>query len=649
MDVRPDPLKKKLKELPGKPGVYLMKDAPGKVIYVGKAVNLKNRVRSYFQSSRGISPKTEALVAKIADFDYIVTSTEVEALLLENNLIKRHKPHYNILLKDDKTYPYIKVSVNEPFPRFSVTRKREADGARYYGPFAATSAMREVISLIRHMFPLRQCELDIRPGMSKRPCLNYQMGRCMAPCAGFVTVEEYRAVVDQAILLLEGRVDRLIREITADMRKASEDMLFEKAALLRDRIKSVELVGAMQKIVMEPGDDTDAIGVSRHLTDTCVAVIMIRDGRVNGKAHFFMEGASDAPDSELLAAFLKQYYMDATSVPPIVSMPVAPDEARQIEEWLTGVNSGRKVRFIYPKRGTKRDISEMARENAEEMLRLRLAEEERSRARTQGAVQALADALGLPSAPYRIECFDISNIQGTDTVASMVVFEDGLPQKNDYRRFRIRTVEGADDFKSMGEAVGRRFAKAREQDPKFAKLPGLLLIDGGKGQLGAALWAMRANGYDLPAAGLAKRNEELFLPDAEDPVVLPKDSFALHLVQRVRDEAHRFAITYHRSIRGKKSIKSELTDLPGIGKARLMALMKAFGSLAELSRQDEEAIRKVKGMDRNSAAAVWAHLRAKDPSAREEATEEARVHAEARDTASNDDQGGDADGERNED
>ncbi len=641
MDVRPDPLKKKLKELPGKPGVYLMKDAPGKVIYVGKAVNLKNRVRSYFQSARGLGPKTEALVAKIADFDYIVTSTEVEALLLENNLIKKHKPHYNILLKDDKTYPYIKVSINEPFPRFSVTRKREADGARYYGPFAATGAMREVVSLIRHMFPLRQCELDIKPGMNKRPCLNYQMGRCMAPCAGNVSVEEYRAVVDQAILLLEGRVDRLIREIAAEMRKASEEMLFEKAALLRDRIKSVELVGAMQKIVMEPGDDTDAIGVARQLTDTCVAVIMIRDGRVNGKAHFFMEGASDAPDAELLAAFLKQYYMDASAVPPVISMPEEPDEARQIEQWLTGINSGRRVRFTYPKRGTKRDISKMASENAEEMLRLRLAEEERSRARTQGAVQALADALGLPAAPYRIECFDISNIQGTDTVASMVVFEDGLPQKSEYRRFRIRTVEGSDDFKSMGEAVGRRFAKAKEQDPKFVKLPGLLLIDGGKGQLGAALEAMRENGYDLPAAGLAKRNEELFLPYAQDPVVLPKDSFALHLVQRVRDEAHRFAITYHRSIRGKKSIKSELIDLPGIGKARLMALMKAFGSLSELSRQDEGSIRKVKGMDKASAAAVWAHLHAKDAAANDAGEAQRAVQQE--------DDGGAADGEGNED
>lgn len=607
MEMSAEALKKKLDGLPQKPGVYIMKDKAERIIYVGKAVKLRNRVRSYFKTARHQHPKTEVLVSKIYDFDYIVTSTEVEALLLENNLIKEHKPKYNILLKDDKTYPYIKVSVDEPFPRFSVTRKREQDKARYYGPFAQASAMHEVMRLIKHMFPLRQCEGEIRPGTVRRPCLNYQLGRCLAPCAGYVSEEDYKAIVDQAMLLLEGRVDRLVKELGAQMKKASEDMLFEKAAILRDRIKSVELVGALQKIVMAPGDDADALGIARNLADTCVAVITVRDGRVIGKAHFFLEGAGEATDGEALSAFMKQYYMSSTMVPPAISLPVEPDDAKELEEWLSTSRGGR-VRVSAPKRGIKRDIVGMAAENAGEMLRLRLAEEERSRARTEGAVQALADAISLPAPPYRIECFDISNIQGTDTVASMVVFEGGVPAKKEYRRFRIRTVEGADDFASMAEAVGRRFRKAAESDPKFSKLPGLLLIDGGKGQLNAAVEAMRAHGYDLPAAGLAKQEEELFLPSRPDSVRLPKDSFALHLLQRVRDEAHRFAITYHKSIRGKKGIKSELTGLPGIGRARLAALMKEFGSLDELAKVDVDAIRRVKGMDTRSARAVWSYL-----------------------------------------
>ena len=608
METAAETLKKKLDGLPSKPGVYLMKDKSAKVIYVGKAVKLKNRVRSYFRTSGHRDPKTEMLVSKVYDFDYIVTATEVEALLLENNLIKEHMPKYNILLKDDKTYPYIKVSLADPFPMFTVTRKRQADGSRYYGPFAAASAMHEVMRLIKHMFPLRSCELDIRPGGApRRPCLNYQMGRCTAPCAGFITQPEYRAVVDQAMLLLEGRVDRLVRELTADMKKASEEMLFEKAAIIRDRIRSVELVGAMQKIVMEPGDDADAIGIAGALSDVCVAVITVRDGRVVGKAHFFLEGASEGAKGEALSAFIKQSYASSSAAPPSIALPEQPEGAKELEDWLSS-REGRKVRIAVPKRGVRRDIVLMAEENAEEMLRLRLAEEERMRARTQGAVQALADAIALPAPPYRIECFDISNIQGTDTVASMVVFEDGLPARKEYRRFRIRSVDGPDDFASMAEAVGRRFRKAKEEDPKFSRLPGLLLIDGGKGQLAAALEAMRKEGFDLPAAGLAKREEEIFLPDRQDPVLLGRDDYALHLLQRVRDEAHRFAVTYHRSIRGKKSIKSELSELPGIGRARLVALMKAFGSLAGLAKADVEAIRAVKGMDTRSAKAVWSHL-----------------------------------------
>lgn len=606
MDIQADAIKKKLTGLPSKPGVYLMKDKHGKVIYVGKAVKLRNRVRSYFGKLHHANPKTGMLVSHISDFDYIVTSTEVEALLLENNLIKEHMPKYNILLKDDKTYPYIKVSLADAFPRFSVTRKREQDGSRYYGPFASVSAMHEVMRLIKRMFPLRQCDLDIRPGTVRRPCLNYQMGRCMAPCAGFVSVEEYRAVVDQAMLLLEGRVEKLLKELSLEMKKASDETLFEKAAIIRDRIKSVELVGALQKIVMSPGDDADAIGIAAQLTDVCVAVINVRDGRVIGKAHFFLEGASQSGMKEAASAFMKQYYVGSSMVPPTICLAETPQDAKELEEILS--SKGHKVRITVPKKGIRREVVAMAEENAAEMLRLRLAEEERVKARTEGAVQALADAIGLALPPLRIECFDISNIQGTDTVASMVVFEEGAPEKKEYRRFRIRSVEGADDFASMAEAVGRRFRKAAEGDVKFAKLPGLLLIDGGKGQLACAIDAMRKEGFDVPAAGLAKRQEEIFLEGKPEPVVLPKDSYALHLLQRVRDEAHRFAVTYHRSIRGKKGISSELINVPGVGKARLTALMKAFGSLEGLAVADVETIRKVKGMDIRSARAVWSHL-----------------------------------------
>lgn len=591
-------LQEKLGHLPDKPGVYLMKDGHGRIIYVGKAVNLKNRVRSYFQSGRGHSAKTVALVGRIADLEYIVTGSEIEALILECNLIKKHRPKYNISLRDDKSFPYVKVTVNEAYPQVYVTRRVVKDGARYFGPYTDAGAVHATIALLRRLFPLRTCRRLDAP----RPCLQHHIGRCLAPCAGKVDEKNYGEMIKAVCLLLEGRSDDVVKGLRRRMEKAAENLEFEAAARLRDQVAAVEKVVEKQNIVTGAGDQ-DAVGLARSAAGTCAQVFFIRSGKLVGREHFLLAGSEDEEDAEVLAAFVKQYYSQAAFIPREVLLPMALPEQRVLGEWLSGLKGGR-VQVEAPKRGTKRDLVVLAADNAAALLEEQAARLKADAGRTAGAVADLAVYLGLAAPPERIECFDISHIQGAETVASQVVFENGAPAKDEYRRYKLKTVEGKpDDFKSMQEVVGRRFRGAG------GPLPGLVIIDGGKGQLSAALAVLRGLGLDIPTVGLAKEHEHIFRAGEGEPLVLPKSSPALFLVQRIRDEAHRFAITYHRKLRSRRNLVSVLDHVPGIGPARRKALWEHFGSLAKIKAAGVEELAAVAGMTRPAAEAVYAFFR----------------------------------------
>lgn len=593
-----DELAEKLSHLPDKPGVYLMKDAHGRIIYVGKAVNLKNRVRSYFQASRGHSPKTLALVARIADLETIVTASEIEALILECNLIKKHRPKYNISLRDDKSFPYVKVTVNEPFPQVYVTRRVVKDGARYFGPYTDAGAVHETIALVRRLFPLRTCrKLD-----APRPCLQHHIKRCLAPCAGKVDELTYGEMVRAVLLLLEGRSDDVVKELRRRMAAAAAGLEFERAARLRDQVAAVEKVVEKQKIVTGAGDQ-DAVGLARSAAGTCVQVFFIRSGKLVGREHFLLNGGEDEDDEAALAAFVKQYYSQAAFIPREVLLPLALPEQELLAEWLSGLKGGR-VRVEAPKRGTKRDLVVMAADNAAIVLKEQADRLAADVGRTTGAAAELAEYLGLPETPARIECYDISHIQGAETVASMVVFEDGAANKDEYRRYKLQAVEGKpDDFRSMAEVLGRRFRDAA------GPLPGLVIIDGGKGQLSAALEVIRGLGFTMPVVGLAKEFEHIFREGESEPLILPRNSQALFLVQRIRDEAHRFAITYHRKLRARRNLVSVLDHVPGIGPARRKALWEHFGSMAKIKAAGVEELAAAPGMTRPAAEAVYGFFR----------------------------------------
>jgi excinuclease ABC, C subunit len=591
-------LAEKLSHLPDKPGVYLMKDGHGRIIYVGKAVNLKNRVRSYFQTSRGHSPKTLALVARIADLEFIVTASEVEALILECNLIKKHRPKYNISLRDDKSYPYVKVTVNEPFPQVFITRRVVRDGARYFGPYTNAGAVHETLALLRRLFPLRTCrKLD-----APRPCLQYHIKRCLAPCTGKVDEKAYGEMIQAVLLLLEGRSDAVVKELRRRMAAAAGRLEFERAARLRDQVAAVEKVVEKQNIVTGAGDQ-DAIGLARSPAGTCAQVFFIRSGKLVGREHFLLNGSDDEEDAAILAAFVKQYYSQAAFIPREVLLPMALAELELLSEWLSGVKSGR-VRVEVPKRGTKHDLVVMAAANAAIVLEEQAVRLAADAERTAGAVAELAGYLELAEPPARIECFDISHIQGSETVASMVVFEDGAANKNEYRRYKLKTVEGKpDDFRSMAEVVERRFRDTE------GPLPGLVIIDGGKGQLNAALAVIRGLGLAVPAVGLAKEFEHIFREGESEPLILPRNSQALFLVQRIRDEAHRFAITYHRKLRARRNLVSVLDHVPGIGPVRRKALWAHFGALARIRTATVEELAAVPGMTTAAAEAVYGFFR----------------------------------------
>jgi excinuclease ABC subunit C len=611
-------LKDKLQTLPTKPGVYLMKDEGGEVIYVGKSVNLRHRVRSYFQASASHSPKLHRLIYHIADFDFIVTDSEIEALILECNLIKEHRPKYNIRLKDDKRYPYVKITWQEDYPRVIVTRRMERDGARYFGPLTDVRAVHQTLDMLRRLFPYLTCKREIT-GQDTRACLYYHIGRCAGPCIGAISKEEYRALIRRICLFLEGKAEEIVADLQAQMTSAAEALDFERAATLRDQIKAVETVTKQQKIALAVGKDEDVIALARENDDTCVQVFFIRQGKLIGREYFILDGTAEEDEAQIVASFVKQFYDEAAYVPMKIILPTNVEEGIVIESWLRS-KRGSKVKLHVPQRGRGKKLVQMAEENAAETLASLRAQWLADEGRSVEALAQLQKHLDLEEAPTRIEGYDISNIQGTAATGSMVVFVKGVPRKSDYRRFRIRTVEGADDYAMMQEVLRRRFKRATQRISESANrrtdgdvwtiMPDLIVIDGGKGQLNAALEVLEEVGLKdgVPALGLAKKQEEIFLPGRPEPLLLPRDSQGLYLLQRIRDEAHRFAIGYHRKLRAKKSLASILEEVPGIGPKRRQALLKHFGSIDAIRQASVEELAVVKGMTRKAAEAVRENL-----------------------------------------
>lgn len=601
-------LEDKLKNIPEQPGVYLMKDKKGQIIYVGKAVNLKNRVRSYFASQHIDSPKTRMLVSHIRDLDYILTDTEIEALILESNLIKKYKPKYNIRLTDDKYWPFIKVTLNEEYPRVEITRTVKKDGAKYFGPYTNSGAVHEALRLLKSIFPLRSCK-QASFAKQTRPCLNAHIGRCVAPCNGSISAQDYRQMINEVIQFLEGRQESLVKALHQKMIQAAEEMKFEKAAELRDRIQAVENVIAKQKVMSGRLGDLDVLNCARGPQEMCVQLFYVRGGKLLGQDHYILEGTADTASSEVLGSFLQQFYSRVDFVPGEILLPEEVEDLNIIEEWLTSKRGG-KVKLKIPRQGEKKALLELVGKNARESLQQELLLRVKKKQTTQEALTQIAEALQLSEEPQRIECYDISHVQGAETVASMVVFEGGQPSTSQYRRFKIKTVEGPDDFASMTEVIYRRFLKAREGDERFTSLPNLVLIDGGKGQLSAARAAMTDLGYgDIPAVGLAEENEWLFLERSPEPIILPRQSQGLYLLQRVRDEAHRFAVTYHRLLRGKRNLASALDEIPGIGPRRKEVLLKHFGlSLRRIKNASLQEMQDVEGIPAEVARQIWEYF-----------------------------------------
>ena len=610
-------LELKISMLPESPGCYLMKDAEGTIIYVGKAVNLKNRVRSYFRDTAH-TPKVAAMISHIADFDVLLCDTNLEALCLECNLIKLHKPYYNILLKDDKHYPYLRVDLKEPFPRLTLARKMEKDGAKYFGPYIGATAVRQVIDAVRGVFPIRSCRKELPLKTPSRPCVNHEIGRCMAPCAGKCTEEAYWDMMDGVLSFLSGDYRQVLEMLRRDMMAAAEKLQYERAAVIRDRIRDVEGLMEKQTAIQTDRSEQDIIAIAQDGLDAMVQIVYVRGGRMIGGDHFALPREGSEAPGDVLASFMTQYYEDGNLVPRNVLAQALPDGSReQLEQWLRQ-QKGSAVTLTTPKRGEKHDLVLLAAKNAMDALQKRNARAQILEERTTGAAAALGRALGLEKAPRRIEGYDISNTQGVLSVASMVVFIDGKPAKKEYRHFRIKTVEGANDFASLNEVLGRRFSHGLQEKAereaaglspiggKFSDLPDLVLIDGGPQQLRFARQALLDIGADVAMFGLAKKQEEIFLPDREEPIILDHHTPELHLIQRVRDEAHRFGITHHRALRGKASIHSQLEDIPGIGPARRKALLKALGSLKAIREASEEQLLAIPGMNRPAVEAVLA-------------------------------------------
>lgn len=608
-----------LNTLPQKPGCYIYRNADKQVIYVGKAVNLRNRVRSYFHSLPDWDNKTRRLVKQIADIEWVVVGSELEALILELNLIKKHRPFFNIRLKDDKNYPYIKIHWNLPFPKVTVTRQMVQDGSRYYGPYTSVWAVHQTLDVLRRIFPYLTCDREIT-GKDPRPCLYYDIKLCSGPCIGAIDQEGYRQLITDLGAFLEGRTGPIITRLQQEMEKAADDLRFEKAAAIRDQLQAIDRVVEKQKIISSDHVDSDVIAMARSEGEACVQIFFIRNGKLIGREYFILEGTADEADSEVVTEFIKQFYAEAANVPSQVLLPNEVEEAQIIKQWLNTRRQGEKVELLVPREGSAQELVQMAAENAVETLQSLRTRWEADTNRQSEALAELQKALEMPEAPNRMECYDISNTQGTAAVGSMVVFEQGVSNKALYRRFNIKTVSGPDDFASMEEVLSRRFNRwktikedttpGKKQDPAFAMLPDLLLVDGGKGQLSRAVSVLDRFGLNgqVKVAGLAKQQEELFLPGESASIVLPRHSQGLYLLQRIRDEAHRFAITAHRNRRSKEGIASRLDAIPGIGPARRKALLKQFGSIEGIKEAPIEAIAQIPGINEALAIAVKSGL-----------------------------------------
>ena len=605
---------------PQKTGCYLMQNAEGDVIYLGKAVNLLNRLRSYFHNSAQLHPRTRQMVQRIHHIEWIVVGSELEALILEMNLIKKHHPYYNVRLKDDKRYPYIKIHWGSDFPKVTVTRQLLEDGSRYYGPYTSVWAVHQTLDALRRIFPYLTCDREIS-GQDTRACLYYDIKLCTAPCIAVINRAGYRQVIEDLCAFLEGRTEPIVTRLQAEMLQAAEELRFERAATLRDKLQAIEKIVERQKVVFSSDFlDSDVVAMARANGDACVQVFFIRGGKLIGREYFLLEGAEDTPDSSVMAEFLKQFYDQTQTVPAQLLLPHEVEEAKIIEQWLTS-RRNEVVQILVPREGQQQALIQMAAENASDTLTALKAQWEADTPRQEQALAELQAALHLPGVPNRIECYDISNTQGTAAVGSMVVFEQGVPRKAHYRHFNIRSVEGPDDFASMEEVLTRRFNRwqtaqevaaspGKKPDPAFALLPDLLLVDGGKGQLSRAVNVLEKFGLTerLPVAGLAKQNEELFIPARPAPLLLPRQSQGLYLVQRIRDEAHRFAITNHRKQRTKQGMASRLDSVPGIGPARRNALLKRFGSIDDILAASLEELTAIPGITPKLAEAIKAHL-----------------------------------------
>ncbi len=618
-----------LKTLPAKPGCYLMKNAEGTIIYVGKAISLKNRVRSYFHADASHDNKTRRLVREIAHLEWIVVGSELEALILEMNLIKKHRPKYNVRLKDDKRYPYIKIHWNEPFPKVTVTRQMDEDGSRYFGPYTSAWAVYQTLDVLRKIFPYLTCDREIT-GMDKRACLYYDIKLCTAPCIGAVNQAGYRQMISDLMDFLNGHSDEIVSRLQSEMEKAAEEMRFEKAAALRDQLKAIQAIIERQKIVFASDyKDSDVLAMARTDGEACVQIFFIRGGKLIGREYFILEGTEDTADTEVISEFIKQFYTEAANIPQQVMLPQEIEEAKIIGQWLRSRRGGEKVEFFVPQEGQPLDLVQMATENATETLQALRAQWQADTHKQEQSLAELQSALNLPEPPNRIECYDVSHTQGVATVGAMVVFTQGVPDKKLYRKFNIdsTSIGVPDDFASMEEMLTRRFrrwqggqqadpstalraAPGSKPDASFSFLPDLIIIDGGKGQLSRAVKVLQNFGLTekVPVVGLAKQEEEIFFPHRSNSLMLPRHSQGLYLVQRIRDEAHRFGITAHRARRSKQGMASQLDSIPGIGPARRKALLKHFGSMDKIKEATVEELSAVPGMNESSAKSVKANL-----------------------------------------
>jgi len=592
-----------IKGLPARPGVYLFKDARGNILYVGKAVSLKHRVNSYFGAGQKLTPKIGRMVANIADLEYFVTGSEQEALILELNLIKRHHPRYNVRLKDDKTFPYLKIDLGEDWPRVHITRRLEENGGRYFGPFASARSIRRTLKLLKGIFPFRSCSKPIT-GTDDRPCLEYDIGHCLAPCIGSVSRREYAEVIRQVILFLEGKQERVVRQLKARMEQAAGAMDYERAARLRDQIQAVEQVVEGQRIAATVKGEQDIIAFVEDKEQAYVQVFFIRGGKLIGRESFLLQGTSDEEPGRIMSSFIKQFYASAPHIPPLLLLQHPVEDAAMLQEWLQA-KRGSRVKIQVPRRGNKKQLVGIVAENARQGLAQLKIKQLASPKNVSAALEEIQRELDLPRLPARIEGYDISDIQGAAAVGSMVVFEQGRPRPSHYRRFKIKTVAGIDDYAMLAEVLKRRFKRGGDASGGWAAVPDLVLIDGGRGQLNAARAVMKEMGADsIPAAGLAKENEEIFIPQKSKPVILPRSSPGLQLLQRLRDEAHRFALGYHRGLRKKETFASALDTIPGIGPKRKRALIRRFGSVSAIREAPLEELAAAKGMTQSLAEKI---------------------------------------------